>query len=261
MRWRGALVVAASVLSAAGSASGSSEPVWTDASRRHALWISGEALNAALDPATLERRTGAPLPLDATEAAELKWQLTHFRDFQPGGLVSQADFAAGVCYSAPEDAVGPLHGEPRRSLADLMLAKGSGFAAVTEVESAEVGWSPESKRVTTLFTVRTVRTIWSSASVKEVPASFRVLMQGGFITIAGINICRAPSEESDGLRRSDLLFVWGDLDPNNPSVMTQGHKLRIVNNMMDSQYAFCIREPELTLDQLEQQLQAGKKRP
>ena len=118
----------------------------------------------------------------------------------------------------------------------------------------EVGWSPEWKRVVSLYTVRTVRRVWSSSGVSSVPESFRVLMPGGFITIAGINICRAPFEESTGLRPGGLLFVSGELDRLTPDVMTQGHKLRVVEGKMNSRCAFCVVEPELTVDELEWQL-------
>lgn len=253
------LAVALCATIAAGSLY-ASDPIWSDAAHSHALWISGGALNAALDPETLELRSGAPLGLSADDVRELKWHLTHFRDYQPGGLVSQADFAAGVCLNTPEEGVGLPLGAPRKTLAELMLAKDSGFAAVTEVESLEVGWSPEWKRVTTLFRVRTVRPIWSGKNTKEAPASFGVLMTGGFTTIAGVNICRTPVEASEGLRPGDFLFVWGELDPNNPGVMSQGHKLRVIDNKMDSRCAYCITEPDLSVEQLQQQLQGRKER-
>lgn len=237
-----------------------SDSIWTDATHTHALWVSGEALEAALNPETLRRRGEARPLMDAAEFAELKRQLERFRDYRPEGWVSQADADAFVCPNTPHDGMGaPLTDEPKKTLAKLILAKNEGFVAVGQVESVEAGWSPKYGMVLSLLTLRDVRALWSSSAGERVSDSIRILQTGGWLTLAGIRICRDPFPELGKFRIGDRYLVWGYDDPVNEGwVLT--HFTRIVHDeRIDTLCASCVRESALSLDQLENELQGGRK--
>ena len=259
MRWRRALrfaATAAAVLTCPMDAADASAPIWADASRTDALWVSGEALNAVLNPETLRPRSDAQPLMDAAESAELKLQLERFRDYRPGGWVSQADADALVCPNTPHDGMGaPLTDEPKKTLAKLILAKNEGFVAVGQVESVEAGWSPKYGMVLSLLTLRDVRALWSSSAGERVSDSIRILQTGGWLTLAGIRICRDPFPELGKFRIGDRYLVWGYEDPVNDGLVLT-HFTRIVHDeRIDTQCASCIRESALSLDQLENDLQ------
>lgn len=237
-----------------------SDPIWTDAGRTDALWVSGEALNAVLNPETLRPRSEAQPLMDAAESAELKLQLERFRDYRPGGWVSQADADALVCPNTPHDGMGaPLTNEPKKTLAKLILAKNEGFVAAGEVESVEAGWSPKYGMVLSLLTLREVRTLWSSSADERVSDSIRILQTGGWLTLAGIRICRDPFPELGKFRIGDHYLVWGYEDPVNQGLVLT-HFTRIVQDeRIDTLCASCVRESALSLDQLESELQGGRK--
>lgn len=261
MKWSRALIAAAALsVFEVGSALAASDPIWTDAGRTDALWVPGEALNALLNPETLQPRSEVRPLMDAAESAELKIQLERFRDYPPGGWVSQADADALVCPNTPHDGMGaPLTNEPKKTLAKLILAKNEGFVAVGEVESVEAGWSPKYGMVLSLLTLRDVRTLWSSSADERVSDSIRILQTGGWLTLAGIRICRDPFPELGKLRIGDRYLVWGYEDPVNQGLVLT-HFTRVVQDeRIDTLCASCVREIALSLDQLENELQGGRK--
>lgn len=260
MRWRGALIVTVALsVFETGGALATSDPIWADLAHSHALWVSEEDLNASLDPDTLEPRSRVQGFSDAAESAELKLHLEHFRDFRLGGWVSQSDVEAQVCPSRPSEGMGaPLHDEPMRAFAELILARNEGFVAVGEVESVESGWSPKYALVTSLVTLRDVRSLWSSSSVENVPVSLRLLMSGGWLTVAGIRICREPERDLGMPRIGDRYLVWGNVDPANKGFVISRHALRVEGGRIDTFCASCVPENGLTLEQFEQQLQVKK---
>ncbi len=253
------LAVSLSLTVAAGALY-ASDPIWTDASHTDALWIPGGALNAVLNPETLQPRSEAQPLMDAAESAELKIQLERFRDYPPGGWVSQADADARVCPNTPHHGMGaPLTDEPKKTLAKLILAKNEGFVAVGEVESVEAGWSPKYSMVLSLLTLREVRGLWSSSAYERVSDSIRILQTGGWLTLAGIRICRDPFPELGKFRIGDRYLLWGYEDPVNQDLV-RTHFTRIVQDeRIDTLCAVCVRETALSLDQLENELQGGGK--
>lgn len=257
MRWSRALVAAGAVyVIETGDALAASDPIWTDATHSQAIWVSGEALAAVLNPETLQPRSEAQSLMDAAEFADLKIQLERFRDYPPGGWVSQADADARVCPNTPHHGMGaPLTDEPKKTLAKLILAKNEGFVAVGEVESVEAGWSPKYGMVLSLLTLREVRTLWSSSADERVSDSIRILQTGGWLTLAGIRICRDPFPELGKFRIGDRLLVWGYEDPVNEGLV-RTHLTQIVEDeRIDAHCASCLRERALSLDQLENELQ------
>ena len=238
------------------------ETIWSDASQSQVEWISEETLRATLDPATLEPLSGEPDALSADEAAELKLRLKHFQDFYDRGTGSRFDGEADACPHVEDPCTfGLWPGEVAKPLAELILEKNEGFAVVAEVEAVEAGWSPRWNLVTSLVSVRTVRPLWSSPNLAETPASFRMLMSGGWLTVSGLRLCRSLKGASDVPRPGDRYFVWGDLNRDTPGVMTQGHKLKVTDNTIDSRCAYCTWETGLSLDLLEARLRAGGATP
>ena len=237
------------------------ETIWTDASQTQVEWISEESLRATMDPVTLEPLSGESDALSAAEAAELKVRLVNFRKVYDSGLGSRFGGGSEECPAVEDPCGGGLMpGEVAKPLAQLILERNEGFAVVVEVESEEAGWSPKWNLPVRMVSVRTVRTLWSSPNLVAIPTSFRMLVPGGWLNVGGLRICWSLKRDFFDPRPGDLVFVWGDLNPGIPGVMTEGHKLEVAGNRINSSCAFCIPEPELSLDQLQQRLQDGTRR-
>lgn len=238
------------------------ETIWSDASQSQVEWISEETLRATLDPATLEPLSREPDALSADEAAELKLRLKHFQDFYDRGTGSRFDGEADACPHVEDPCTfGLWPGEVAKPLAELILEKNEGFAVVVEVEGVEPGWSPQWNMPTKMVTVRTVRTLWSSPNLAAAPASFRFLDSGKWLNVHGLRICWSLKNDLFDPRTGDLIFVWGDLEPEIPDLLAPGHKLEVTDDTIDSRCARCLPEPGLSLDLLEARLRAGGATP
>ncbi len=238
------------------------ETIWTDASHTQVKWISEETLRATLDPETLEPRSGEADALSAAEAAELKWRLEHFQKTYDKGLGSRFGGEVQECPAEIDPCgSGLMPGEVAKPLAELILEKNEGFAVVVEVEGVEPGWSPQWNMPTKMVTVRTVRTLWSSPNLAAAPASFRFLDSGKWLNVHGLRICWSLKNDLFDPRTGDLIFVWGDLEPEIPDLLAPGHKLEVTDDTIDSRCARCLPEPGLSLDLLEARLRAGGATP
>ena len=155
----------------------------------------------------------------------------------------------------------PAPGRSAEPLAELILEKNEGFAVVVEVEGVEPGWSPQWNMPTKMVTVQTtLHTLWSSPNLAAVPTSFRFLESGNWINVHGLRICWSLKNDFFDPQPGELIFVWGDLEPEIPDLLTPGHKFEVTDDTIDSRCAYCTSEMGLSLDQLQQQLQDGMTR-